>query len=200
VLLLVDVINDLEWDGGDLLQLHAEAIAPRLAALLERARAAGVAVVYVNDNYGRWRSDLQQLVAHCLEDGVRGERLAELLKPEPDDYFVLKPKHSGFYCSALDVLLADLGARTLIITGLAGNICVLYTAYDAHMRNFEIIIPSDCLASNTVEENDFALRQMSAVLGADTRSSEEISFERRSGDHLGLVTAEEAQSTARERT
>jgi nicotinamidase-related amidase len=194
VLLLLDVINDLEWDGGDQLQPHAETMAPRLAALLERARAAGVCVVYVNDNYGKWRSDLQQLVAHCLEDDVRGKRLAELLKPTPDDYFVLKPKHSGFYSSALDVLLADLGARTLIITGLAGNICVLYTAYDAHMRNFEIVVPSDCVASNTVEDNDFALRQMSEVLGADTRSSEEITFESGSEEHLDMKTTDRADS------
>src|SRR4051812_31525552 len=97
VLLLLDVINDLEWEGGERLLPHAEAMARPLAALVERARAAGVCVVYVNDNYGKWRSDLSQLVEHCLHDGVRGREVVELLRPGPDDYFVLKPKHSGFF-------------------------------------------------------------------------------------------------------
>jgi nicotinamidase-related amidase len=147
VLLLLDVINDLDWEGGERLLPHAEAMARPLAALVARARAAGVCVVYVNDNYGKWRSDLSQLVDHCLRDGVRGREVVELLRPGPDDYFVLKPKHSGFFASALDVLLAHLGARTIVIAGLAGNICVLYTAYDAHVRDFQIVIPSDCVAS-----------------------------------------------------
>jgi nicotinamidase-related amidase len=173
-LLLLDVINDLEWEGGERLLQHALPMAPRLAELKRRARAAGIPAVYVNDNYGRWQSDFTRLVDHCLEDGVRGQPLVELLRPAADDYFVLKPKHSGFFSTTLDVLLAYLRARTLIITGMAGNICVLFTANDAFMRDFHLVVPADCVASNTASANRHALRQMKYVLGADIRLSDQL--------------------------
>jgi nicotinamidase-related amidase len=176
-LLLLDVINDLEWEGGERLLEHALPMAERLAALKRRARAAGVPAIYVNDNYGRWQSDFSRLVAHCLEDGVRGRPLVERLLPEADDYFVLKPKHSGFFSTTLDVLLAYLRARTLILTGLAGNICVLFTANDAYMRDFHLFVPADCTASNSGAANRHALRQMKQVLGADIRLSTRLDLE-----------------------
>src|SRR5262245_22279363 len=95
-LLLIDVINDLEFaEGGKLLQL-ALPMARQIAGLKTQARRRHVPVVYVNDNFGRWRSDLHALVDHCLNDDVRGRPIVELLRPTPEDYFVLKPKHSGF--------------------------------------------------------------------------------------------------------
>jgi nicotinamidase-related amidase len=103
--LLIDVINDLEFPGADRLLPHALAAADATAALTRRARAAGVPVIYVNDNFGRWRSDFTAVVDHCLHDGCRGRPLAERLRPGDDDYFVLKPKHSGFYSTVLDLLL-----------------------------------------------------------------------------------------------
>ena len=173
-LLLLDVINDLEWEGGELLVSHFEAMAPQLAALTERARAAGIPVIYVNDNYGQWRSDVHSLVRHCLDDGVRGQRVVSLLQPAPDDYFVLKPMHSGFFATTLELLLRYLGARTLVLTGVAGNICVLFTANDAHMRGFRVVAPADCLASNTPEDNAYALDQMRKVMSADTTRSSDL--------------------------
>jgi nicotinamidase-related amidase len=113
-------------------------------------------------------------VEHCLEDKVRGKPVVELLLPEEDDYFVLKPKHSGFYSTTLDILLEYLGVNILILTGIAGNICVLFTANDAYMRDFALVTPSDCIASNTDEENRHALDQMAKVLKADTRISSEL--------------------------
>ena len=101
----------------------------------------------------------------------------ELLRPEKDDYFVLKPKHSGFFSTSLDILLEYLGTKTVILTGLAANICVLFTANDAYMRDFNLIVPRDCVASNTEEENAYALDQMNKILKADIRPSAEISFE-----------------------
>jgi nicotinamidase-related amidase len=176
-LLLLDVINDLEFDEGDHLLVHALPMAERLAALAARARRARVPVVYVNDNYGRWRSDFRRLVAHCLEDGVRGEPIAARLRPADDDYFVLKPKHSGFFSTSLDVLLAYLEVETLILTGMAGNICVLFTANDAYMRDYRLVVPADCVASNDAEENRHALEQMRVVLKADVRPSSELDLE-----------------------
>ena len=176
-LLLIDVINDLEFDGGEQLLEHALPMARRLAALKKRAKRAGVPVVYVNDNFGRWQSDFNKLLAHCLEGGVRGRPVAELLGPEEDDYFVLKPKHSGFFSTTLDTLLEYLRVKTLVLTGLTGDICVLFTANDAYMRDFHLHIPADCVASSDDEENRHALEHMRRVLKADIRPSAEIDFD-----------------------
>ena len=176
-LILLDVINDLEFEGAEQLIEYALPMADKIAALKRRAREAGIPVIYVNDNYGRWQSDLSKLVKHCLEDDVRGKPVVERLKPEEDDYFVLKPKHSGFFSTTLDVLLNYLQARTLIITGIAGNICVLYTANDAYMRDMNLIVPSDCTASNDKEDNDYALKQMQKFLKADITPSDRLDVE-----------------------
>jgi nicotinamidase-related amidase len=175
-LLLIDVINDLEFPEGDQLLRHAIPMAHRIAALKRRARQEGVPVLYVNDNFGRWRSDFKAQVDHCLKDGVRGQPVAELLRPDEDDYFVLKPKHSGFFSTTLDTLLEYLGVRAVVLTGIAANICVLFTADDAYMRDLHLAVPSDCVASNTEEENRYALDQMRTVLKADTGPSTELTF------------------------
>ena len=96
-LLFIDGMNDLEFDGGEVLLTQALPMAAQIAALKRRAKQAGMPVVYVNDNFGRWQSDFAKRLAHCLDDGVRGQPPAEQLRPEPEDYFVLKPKHAGFY-------------------------------------------------------------------------------------------------------
>ncbi len=173
-ILLIDVINDLEFPEGEQLLEHAVPMAKAIAALKQQARQAGVPAVYVNDNFGRWQSNFNSQVEHCLRDGVRGQPLAELLRPDDDDYFVLKPKHSGFFSTALDVLLRYLGVKTLVLTGIAADICVLFTANDAYMRDFHLFVPQDCVASNTPEENRRALNQMEKVLKADIRPSSEL--------------------------
>ncbi|HEX9002931.1 MAG TPA: isochorismatase family cysteine hydrolase [Blastocatellia bacterium] len=176
-LLIIDVINDLEFEGGDKLLTPALSAAEKIADLKRRARQAHIPAIYVNDNFGRWQSDFRRQVAHCLEDGVRGEPVVRLLVPEEEDYFVLKPKHSGFYSTALDILLVHLNARTLILTGLTADNCILFTAHDAYLRDFQLFIPSDCVASIDPEENRQALRQMQRVLNADIRPSVELNFE-----------------------
>jgi len=169
VLLLVDVVNDLEFDGGEALLANALPMAREVAALKAAAKRGGIPAVYVNDNFGRWRSDFRSQVRHCLDDGVRGAALSRLLRPDDDDYFVLKPRHSAFYETPLQLLLADLDARTLIVTGLAGNLCVLATAHDAHIRGYRLVIPGDCTASISREDNARALRHCGRWLGADVR-------------------------------
>jgi nicotinamidase-related amidase len=177
-LVLVDVINDLEFEGGEKLFRHALPAAKNIAQLKERARSAGVPVIYANDNFGRWRSDFKRIVSHCLDEEVRGTPIAKLLAPDEDDYFVLKPKRSGFFSTTLDLLLEYLGARTLILVGFAGNNCVLFTANDAYMRDYQLIVPADCTASIKAEDNENALHQMQQVLKADIRSAAEIDFAR----------------------
>lgn len=177
-LLLIDVINDLEFPGGDRLLPHALAAAHKIAALKARCRKAAIPTLYVNDNFGRWQSDFSKLVSHCCKTGVRGREVANLLAPaEEKDYFVLKPKHSGFFSTTLDTLLDYLGARTLILTGLTADNCVLFTASDAYMRDFHLVVPGDCVASIDEQENRHALDHMARVLKADTGPSEQVDLE-----------------------
>ena len=175
-LLLIDWINDLEFDGGDKLFARALKAAQATAALRKRAKQAGVPVIYCNDNFGKWRSDFRSLLQHVLNDDVRGRPIAQLLAPDEHDYFVLKPKHSGFHSTSLDVLLAHLGASTLVLTGIAGNFCVLFTAHDAYMRDFRLLVPGDCTASEEDADDRHALDHMAEVCKADTGPSAGIDF------------------------
>ena len=177
VLLLIDLINDMDFPEGEQLLRFAVPMAQRVARLKGRVRAAGVPVVYVNDNFGRWRSNFHAQVSHCLRDNTRGKPVVELLKPDDEDYFVLKPRHSGFYSTTLELLLDHFRAETVVLAGMAANICVLFTANDAYMRGYRVIVPRDCVASNSQAENDHALAQMEQVLKADTRASDEIRWE-----------------------
>lgn len=176
-LLLVDVINDLEFEGGERLLEHAMPMARALARLKERARERGVPVIYVNDNFGRWQSDFSRTVEHVLNDGCRGRPITELLHPSEHDYFVLKPKHSGFFSTTLQTLLEHLGTRKLIVTGLAAHICVLFTASDAYMRDLAVVVPSDCVASPDPETKRMALTLMEDVLRADTTPSDRLDLD-----------------------
>jgi len=176
-LLLIDVINDLAFDGSEVLVPQAESMAHALAGLKRRAAAAGVPTVYINDNFGQWRSDFRRIVSHCTARSSPGHRVSSRLRPTARDYFVLKPKHSGFFDTTLDTLLEALRIRRVILTGIAGNICVLFTANDAYMREYRIFAPSDCIVSNTAADNDYALRQISTVLKGDVTISTRLSFQ-----------------------
>jgi len=174
VLLLIDVINDFDFEEGEQLLELALPVGKNIAELKKRATAAGIPSIYVNDNFGRWQSDFKKIVAHCSREDAKGKSFVKLLLPDDDDYFVLKPKHSGFYSTTLELLLTHLGAKNLILTGIAGNNCVLFTANDAYMRDFKVFIPADCVVSNTEEENEYALEQMETVLKADVTVSSKL--------------------------
>jgi nicotinamidase-related amidase len=175
-LLLIDVINDLAFEGSEALVEQAEPMATRLAAFRRRATAAGIPAIYINDNFGQWRSDFRQTVAHCTRPASPGRVVSRRLRPTSKDYFVLKPKHSGFFDTTLDTLLGTLGIRRLIVTGIAGNICVLFTANDAYMREFKIYAPADCIVSNTPVDNEYALQQISTVLKGELAESTRLMF------------------------
>jgi len=180
-LLLIDVINDLNFPQADMLMRQALPMAAKLAVLRRRAEQSGMATIYVNDNFGRWKSDFRQTVEHCTSDASRGAAISRQLIPEENDYFVLKPMHSGFYSTTLDVLLEHLQVDTLILTGIATNICVLFTANDAYMRGYNLYVPRDCVAANTEKESEYSLNAMQNVLKADTRPSTELAI-----DHLAI--------------
>ena len=172
-LLLIDVINDFDFPEADQLLKLARPMARNLLRLKRRAQKAGVPVIYVNDNFGRWKSDFRRTIDHCVRHG-RGGDVVKLLRPDQSDYFVLKPKHSGFFSTTLETLLRYLKTESLILTGIAGNFCVLFTANDAYMRDFKLFVPRDCTVSNTKRENESALRLIKKFLKADTRSASKI--------------------------
>lgn len=177
-LLIIDVINDLEFPGGKQMLARATRMARCIATLKARAESARVPTIYVNDNFGRWRSDFRRIVNHCLDDNVLGKPVVEQVLPDENDYFVLKPKHSGFHSTSLDVLLEHLGAGTLVLTGIAGNFCVLFTAHDAYMRDLRLLVPRDCTASEAEADNRHALEHMAKTCKADTAPSAGIDFAR----------------------
>lgn len=175
-LLIIDTINDLEFSGGERLLKHALPMAENIAALKRRTAAAGIPAIYLNDNFGQWRSDFRTVVRRNL-DGVRGAPVVQLLVPDQDDYFVLKPKHSGFFGTTLETLLRFIDAKRLILTGLTTEMCVLFTAMDAYMRDYALLIPEDCSAAVSQEQHQQALAYMQRVLKADTRPGEQLSLD-----------------------
>lgn len=176
-LLLIDVVNRFDFPDADRLLARARPMVERLALLARRAREAGLPVIYVNDNFGRWRSDFHSLVEHCLEPDAPGRELVARIRPREDDYLVIKPKHSGFFSTTLGTLLQYLGTKTLILTGVTADICVLFTANDAYMRDFGLIIPEDCVAAVDAEDERVAIKLMKRVLKADVRRSADVALE-----------------------
>jgi nicotinamidase-related amidase len=176
-LLLVDVINDLDFPGSEELVRQSDALSRRIARLASRARRSRVPVIYVNDNFGQWRSDWRQVIDVCLAESSPGRRMVDRLQPHPEDYFVLKPKHSGFYSTTLDLLLRDLEVGTVVLAGLATDICILFTADDAYMRGYRVVVPADCVAANTRARSAAALRQIRDILKGRTPASRAVRFE-----------------------
>ena len=171
VLLLVDVINHFEYPDGNKILKNALPISNRLATLKERCRRAGIPAIYVNDNFGQWRSDAKSLVTSCLASECAGRFFVESLRPDDEDYFVLKPMHSAFFQTPLEILLHYLGATSLILTGLATNSCIVCTAHDAKMRNFSLYVPSDCSAARTRREHEQAIEHIKEMTGASVVAS-----------------------------
>ena len=175
-LLVLDLISDYTFEDGEATARRALPVARRIAKLKRRARRAGVPTFYVNDNMGRWRSDFPALVRHALREGSRGAPIVKLIAPDALDYCVLKPKHSGFFATPLATLLEYLGVRRLVLTGTSSHQCVLFTANDAYVRDFELVIPRDCISATSAAETRLALRYFDTVLGADTRPAAALRF------------------------
>jgi nicotinamidase-related amidase len=173
-LLIIDMINDLNFEDAECLRAPAEAAAERVAELREEAGRLGVPTVYVNDHFGQWHSERSKLVEHCLDS--QGRELVLRLAPHDDDYFVIKPQFSGFYSTNLPVLLPKLRATRLILTGVAADICVLFTAADAHMREYDLWVPADAVASADDQRRRWALGIMQHSMDAEIRPTSELSL------------------------
>lgn len=175
-LLIVDMVNDFDFPDGNELLARATKIASRILGLRHQADRLGVPTFYVNDNYGQWRSERSAIVEACARE-PRARDLVLRMAPRDDDYFVIKPRFSGFYATNLPVLLPQLGVSRLVLTGVAADICVLFTAADAHMRDYRLWIPNDAVASDNDERTAWALGIMSNSMGADTSATDALSLE-----------------------
>ena len=176
-LLIIDMINDMQFDDASTMRPAAEKAAKAIARLRGEADAAGVPVVYVNDNFGQWHSERSKLVEHVLREESDGHELVRQLEPRESDLFVIKPQFSGFYSTNLPVLLPKLGANRLILTGVAADICVLFTAADAHMREYDLWVPGDAVASVSEERTSWALEIMQQSMKAEIRPTSELALE-----------------------
>lgn len=170
-LLVIDMISDYRFEEAPQMLPRLGPVIRRIAALKEKARASGIPAIYVNDNFGRWQSDFAGLVKYCTAPDQPGADLVRQIAPEKDDYFILKPRHSGFYASSLEILLENMGVRRLVLTGISSHQCVLFTANDAYVREYELKIPRDCIAAPTPPQTRLALQYFQTVLGADIRPS-----------------------------
>lgn len=175
-LVVLDMITDFRFPDGAKLLRAALPVARRIQQLRRRAKAAGVPIVYVNDNLGKWQSDRHELLKHCLGERSGGRTLVQRIAPEDDDYFIFKPRHSGFFATPLAELLRKSSIKRLILTGTTSHQCVLFTAMDAYVRDFEIIVPRDCIASPFATETGHALFVLQRSLRARTPLASSLRF------------------------
>jgi nicotinamidase-related amidase len=177
VLLLVDVINDLQFPRNEYLVQDAPRLAETIRDFKVRCRAKGIPSIYVNDNKGRWRSDIAEVVAQAKRDSAPGREMVDLLAPEPEDYFILKPKHSVFFATPLEVILQHLGAHTVMMVGVTTNACVLISAGEVFVRGYRLVVPCDCVAALTPQAQRDALKLMEQNYQADTRPSTDLDLD-----------------------
>lgn len=174
-LLIIDMINAFDFAGAGRLLTQLDPVVDAILALRDEADRAKMPIVYVNDNYGQWHSDRERIIDQCLEQ-QKGRGAVERLRPRHDDYFVIKPQFSGFYATNLPVLLPQLGASKLVLTGIASDICVLFTAADAHMRDYKLWVPGDATASETPERHRWALQIMTESMDACTEATADLTL------------------------
>jgi nicotinamidase-related amidase len=179
-LVLVDTINPFDFPGGRAFARRSLRVARAIARLRDRASRAGLPVIYVNDNLGKWRSDVDALVAFCSRPEMPGAAIVRLLKPRKTDFVILKATLSGFFQTPLEMMLRLGGVRTVIITGFAAENCVLFTAADAYMREYRLVIPRDCIGAQTAEAHRRALRTMTELFAAQTKTSRSLRLSKRS--------------------
>ncbi|MBY6054734.1 isochorismatase family cysteine hydrolase [Cytobacillus firmus] len=173
-LIIIDMINDFHFHHGKILAEKTMNIIKPINELKSAFHKQDLPVIYVNDHYNLWKADLDTIMNHCRNPV--SERILHEIHPSQDDYFLIKPKHSAFYGTALNTLLHQLGVNLLVMTGIAGNICVLFSANDAYMREYRLHIPHDCTASNDDYDNANALKMMENVLKANISSFSENNY------------------------
>ncbi|AFV12021.1 isochorismatase hydrolase [Thermacetogenium phaeum DSM 12270] len=164
-LIVVDMLNDFVVEGGALYVGEAgRRVIPVIARALEKARSHKIPVIYICDRHLPGDREFEMFPTHCVAGTWGGEVCAELA-PREGDVIIPKRRYSGFYGTDLDLALRELGAEDLVLVGVCTNICVLYTAADARMRNYKVSVLKDGVASFDEKAHEFALREMEKTLG-----------------------------------
>jgi isochorismate hydrolase len=180
-MLILDLISDFQYPDAETVIPIAKRISKVIAPLKSRARAAGVPVIYVNDTRGHWESDQHRFIERCLNASADAAQIVTRLMPEPDDYFLFKPRHSAFFATSLPELLGQLNISTLLLTGLTTHQCVLFTAVDAHVRRHELIIASDGVGSPDKADTRHALHVLENATSARVMPARGIRFKKQRG-------------------
>jgi len=168
--LVVDMMNSYRHPDAEQLIPKVEKIVDPLADLVTRARDADdIDLIYVNDNYGDFTADFSDLV----RSACHGERpdLVDPIVPTQHSRALTKVRHSAFYASPLAYLLRRLGTERLVLTGQVTEQCILYSALDAYVRHFAVVIPTDAVAGIDDELSDAALTMMQRNMDAELRSA-----------------------------
>ena len=173
-LVVIDMINPYDHGDADRLMTSVEESLPAMVGLIDRADSEGVPVVYVNDNFGSWRSNRDELLAEALR-GARAD-LVEPIRPRADSLFVVKVRHSVFFQTPLEYLLSQQRVDRLVLVGQVTEQCVLYSALDAHIRHLEVCVPADAVAHIHRELADAALRMMELNMGAEICTAGKVQF------------------------
>lgn len=162
-LLIIDMFNDFDFVGGDNLLRNTEPIVEPILQLKRHFKKHDLPVIYCNDNFGQWKDSTEDIIRHA--ESSRGSVIAERIAPEDKEYFIIKPRHSTFYGTQLDILLRQLDVTSLVLTGVASDICILFSANDGYMREYDLHVPHDCVAAETDKRNDSALIVIHEALG-----------------------------------
>jgi len=173
-LVVIDMINPYDHADADRLVPSVRDALPAMLELIGRARDAGAPVVYVNDNFGSWRSDQADLVRSALSG--RHPELVEAIRPAEEALFVVKARHSVFFQTPLEYLLSQEGVDRLVLVGQVTEQCILYSALDAHIRHLDVCVPSDAVAHIHPDLADAALRMMTLNMGAEVCPAEKVTF------------------------
>lgn len=174
--MIVDMVSEYRFPDAERILKGARQAAKNIARLKQRAHVAKVPVIYVNDTAGKWESDPKAFIQRCLRPTAKGRDVVERIAPAEQDYFMFKPKHSAFFGTPLHTLLQQLKVSTLILTGVTSHQCVLFTAMDAHVREYDLIIPSDCIGAANAVDTKHALYVFSHALNAKITASRRLRF------------------------
>jgi nicotinamidase-related amidase len=175
-LIVLDMVSEYRFPDADRLLKSARKAAVAIERLKARAIAAGVPVIYVNDTADKWESDPKAFVQRCVAPTAKAHDVVSLIAPTGDDYFMFKPKHSAFFGTPFDTLLKQLGIGTLVLTGVTSHQCVLFTAMDAHVREYDLVVPPDCIAAPAIADTRHALYVFSHALMARLTVSRALRF------------------------
>lgn len=170
-LLIIDMFNDFDFDSGDMLRTHTQVIVDPILKLKKHFKETDLPVIYCNDNFGQWKDSTEDIIDYVK--GTKGKQIALQIEPEDEEYFIIKPRHSTFFGTQLDILLRQLSVTKLILTGVATDICILFSANDAYMRDYDIYVPRDCVAAETLKRHESALTIINEALGIETSSVSE---------------------------